>query len=113
MPEALISSTTSPGPGVGSGKSRISTLRSPARTTPFMRTSLFAAGSQVEYRGSSRSRLRHLAGAVLRLLRGLAHGRSVDAPVDGRGELESAEGEQPDSGEAQQHGSVRLALERA
>src|SRR3954469_1359226 len=37
MPEALISITTSPGPGAGSGKSRISTRRSPASTTPFMR----------------------------------------------------------------------------
>ena len=36
MPEALISSTTSPGPGAGSGNSRISTRRSPANTTPFM-----------------------------------------------------------------------------
>src|SRR5688500_13487418 len=36
MPEALISITTSPGPGEGSGKSRISTRRSPASTTPFM-----------------------------------------------------------------------------
>src|SRR5258706_1502826 len=34
MPEAFISSTTSPGPGVGSGKLRSSTLRSPRKTTP-------------------------------------------------------------------------------
>src|SRR5215472_12759831 len=33
MPEALISSTTSPGPGVGSGNSMKSILRSPANTT--------------------------------------------------------------------------------
>src|SRR5688572_30224802 len=34
MPEAFISSTTSPGPGVGSGKLFSSTLRSPRKTTP-------------------------------------------------------------------------------
>src|SRR5262245_8291064 len=39
MPEALISSTTSSSPGSGSGKSRNSTLRLPANTTPFMATS--------------------------------------------------------------------------
>src|SRR5438132_11287332 len=37
MPEAFISSTTSPGPGVGSGKLRSSTLRLPRKTTPRMR----------------------------------------------------------------------------
>src|SRR5689334_10998361 len=36
MPEALISRTTSRGPGAGSGKSRSSSLRSPRNTTPFM-----------------------------------------------------------------------------
>src|SRR4051794_30882871 len=36
MPDALISSTTSPGPGTGSGKSMISSLRLPGNTTPFM-----------------------------------------------------------------------------
>src|SRR5215210_2595571 len=36
MPEALISSTTSSGPGVGSGKSISSSSRSPRNTTPFM-----------------------------------------------------------------------------
>src|SRR5690348_3199865 len=36
MPEALISRITSRGPGVGSGKSRSSSLRSPRKTTPFM-----------------------------------------------------------------------------
>src|SRR5438045_3991839 len=40
MPEAFISSTTSPGPGVGSGKLRSSTLRSPRNTTPRMRLAL-------------------------------------------------------------------------
>src|SRR5574341_1565196 len=34
MPEALISNTTSPGPGVGSGNSRSSNRRSPRNTTP-------------------------------------------------------------------------------
>src|SRR5260221_5855621 len=36
MPEAFISSTTSPGPGVGSGKLLSSILRSPRKTTPRM-----------------------------------------------------------------------------
>src|SRR5262249_24387454 len=36
MPEALISRITSLGPGVGSGKSLSSGLRSPRNTTPFM-----------------------------------------------------------------------------
>src|SRR4051812_6439900 len=36
MPEALISRITSPGPGVGSGKSRSSTFRPPGKTTPFI-----------------------------------------------------------------------------
>src|SRR5205807_2058753 len=39
MPDALISSTTSRGPGVGSGKSRSSSFRSPTNTTPFMQSS--------------------------------------------------------------------------
>src|SRR5256885_16514011 len=34
MPEAFISITTSPGPGVGSGKLRISILRLPRKTAP-------------------------------------------------------------------------------
>src|SRR5262245_37799778 len=34
MPEALISNTTSPGPGVGSGNSRSSNRRLPRNTTP-------------------------------------------------------------------------------
>src|SRR6516162_772271 len=34
MPEAFISTTTSPGPGVGSGNSIISICRSPGKTTP-------------------------------------------------------------------------------
>src|SRR5882757_632630 len=40
MPEAFISSTTSPGPGVGSGKVMISTARSPGNTTPRMASSV-------------------------------------------------------------------------
>src|SRR4029077_5288660 len=38
MPDALISMTTSRGPGVGSGKSRNSSFRSPRKTTPCMPT---------------------------------------------------------------------------
>src|SRR5262245_55746721 len=37
MPEAFISTTTSPGPGVGSGKFRISTRRLPRKSAPRMR----------------------------------------------------------------------------
>src|SRR3954470_20944964 len=40
MPEAFISITTSPGPGVGSGKFLSSTLRSPRKTTPRTRLRL-------------------------------------------------------------------------
>src|SRR5262249_27083739 len=36
MPEALIASSTSPGPGVGAGSFWISILRSPRKTTPRM-----------------------------------------------------------------------------
>ncbi len=39
MPEALISRITSLGPGVGSGNSLSSSLRSPRNTTPFMAAS--------------------------------------------------------------------------
>jgi hypothetical protein len=46
----LISSTTSPGPGVGSGKVMISTARSPGNTTPRMASStlLFVATESIE-----------------------------------------------------------------
>src|SRR5829696_1418622 len=46
MPEALISSTTSPGPGAGSGKSISSSLRSPRNTTPLMPTPSLALPGQ-------------------------------------------------------------------
>src|SRR5436190_20805328 len=36
MPDALVSRITSLGPGVGSGNSLSSSLRSPRNTTPFM-----------------------------------------------------------------------------
>src|SRR2546430_17628156 len=39
MPEALMARTTSPGPGVGSGTSRSSSLRPPRKTMPFMSVS--------------------------------------------------------------------------
>src|SRR3989440_12962871 len=39
MPEALMARTTSPGPGVGSGNSRSSSLRPPRKTMPFMSVS--------------------------------------------------------------------------
>src|SRR2546421_84647 len=47
MPEAFISITTSPGPGVGSGKLCSSTLRSPRKTTPRMRLVLLDALSHL------------------------------------------------------------------
>src|SRR5713101_6017038 len=40
MPDALISRITSLGPGIGSGNSLSSSLRSPRNTTPFMVSSL-------------------------------------------------------------------------
>src|SRR3979490_2096884 len=40
MPEAFISRTTSPGPGVGSGKVMISPARPPGNTTPRMASSV-------------------------------------------------------------------------
>src|SRR5215813_9079858 len=44
MPEALISRTTSLGPGVGSGNSLSSSFRSPRNTTPFIRSSMSRVG---------------------------------------------------------------------
>src|SRR5712671_4433058 len=41
MPEAFISTTTSPGPGVGSGNSISSISRSPVKTTPRIGSSTF------------------------------------------------------------------------
>src|SRR6266480_2973387 len=45
MPDALISRITSRGPGVGSGNSLSSSLRSPRNTTPFMQSSHVRSGS--------------------------------------------------------------------
>src|SRR5438309_11351469 len=45
MPDALISKITSRGPGVGSGNSLSSSLRSPRNTTPFMQSSHVRSGS--------------------------------------------------------------------
>ena len=50
MPDAFISSTASPGPGVGSSKVIVSTLRSPRNTTPRIAPSLAAV------RGNGRPR---------------------------------------------------------
>src|SRR5438309_3915067 len=62
MPEAFISSTTSPGPGAGSGKLLSSTLRSPRKTTPRTRAALalscdlgFAAGGFLERQRGGRA----------------------------------------------------------
>src|SRR5215470_13679899 len=40
MPEAFMATTTSPGPGVGSGNSRSSSFRPPRKTTPRIRPPL-------------------------------------------------------------------------
>src|SRR4051812_50201028 len=66
MPEAFISSTTSPGPGAGSGKLLSSTLRSPRKTTP-------RTGGSVLLRD-----LRRLAGGFLQRQR---RGRALALPV--------------------------------
>ena len=54
MPEAFIWTTTSRGPGAGSGKSRTSSLRSPRKTMPFKGTSLWplAAGRHLWHLGT-------------------------------------------------------------
>src|SRR4051812_16024372 len=65
MPEAFISSTTSPGPGVGSGKLFSSTLRSPWKTAPRTRSVLACD-------------LRLLAGGLLQRHR---RGRALALPV--------------------------------
>src|SRR5882724_9353461 len=51
MPDALISRITSRAPGVGSGNSRSSSLRSPRNTTPFM---AFSRPSLVQQRDDAR-----------------------------------------------------------
>src|SRR5262245_46973874 len=44
MPDAFMATTTSPGPGVGSGNSRTSSFRPPRKTTPRIRSPFAAAG---------------------------------------------------------------------
>src|SRR5579862_5398917 len=55
MPEAFISTTTSPSPGVGSGKSKRAISRSPGKTTPRIVSSIlgFAGGEPTPIRGAS------------------------------------------------------------
>src|SRR4051812_11139334 len=65
MPEAFISSTTSPGPGVGSGKLRSSTLWSPRKTTP--RTLLVLLPGAAARPVERHRRLRALALPLLRV----------------------------------------------
>src|SRR6516164_3954548 len=50
MPDALISSTTSRGPGVGSGKSRSSSRLSPRNTTPFIESLLLPTRPSTTWR---------------------------------------------------------------
>src|SRR5262249_41057761 len=45
MPDALISSTTSPGPGAGSGNSASSSLRLPRNVTPRIAPLLFVSSA--------------------------------------------------------------------
>src|SRR4051812_4650703 len=65
MPEAFISITTSPGPGVGSGKLRSSTLRSPRKTTP--RTRLVLPAGRAARPVQRHRRFRSLALPLLRV----------------------------------------------
>src|SRR2546428_13624989 len=81
MPEAFISSTTSPGPGVGSGKLRSSTLRSPRKTTPRMRLVLPRELGLLAGRLAQRHRRRRAFAAPLLLVDALAGEVELDGGV--------------------------------
>src|SRR2546428_2632169 len=81
MPEAFISSTTSPGPGVGSGKLRSSTLRSPRKTTPRMRLVLPRDLGLFAGRFPQRHRRRRAFAAPLLLVDALAEEIKLDGHV--------------------------------
>src|SRR5882672_343638 len=83
MPEAFISSTTSPGPGVGSGKLRSSTLRSPRKTTPRMRLVLPRDLRLFPGRLPERHRRRRAFAAPLSLVDALAEEVELDGHVVG------------------------------
>src|SRR5687768_18114694 len=55
MPEAFISITTSPEPGVGSGSERNSTLRLPRNTAPRMRLVLLHDFAAIQLHGGGRA----------------------------------------------------------
>src|SRR4051812_29662486 len=79
MPEAFISSTTSPGPGVGSGKLLSSTLRSPRKTTPRMRLVLpCQLGLPV-----GRLPERHRRGGAFAFPVGFVHALAEEVELDG------------------------------
>src|SRR5438477_4509444 len=81
MPEAFISSTTSPGPGVGSGKLRSSILRSPRKTTPRMPLVLLRELGLLAGRLSKRHRRRRALALPLRLVDALAEEVELDGDV--------------------------------
>src|SRR5438067_11734039 len=83
MPEAFISSTTSPGPGVGSGKLFSSTLRSPRKTTPRMRLVLPGDLGLLAGRFPKRHRRRRAFAAPLLLVDALAEEIQLDGHVIG------------------------------
>src|SRR5215470_10102053 len=56
MPEAFISTTTSPGPGVGSGNSISSISRSPVKTTPRIASSAWLKPYRIKPTLLARSR---------------------------------------------------------
>src|SRR5690349_19490786 len=68
MPEAFISSTTSPGPGVGSGKVMISTARPPGKVTPRMASSVSLFRGVYPNRGPSRAGMASACRKALALL---------------------------------------------
>src|SRR3954471_77620 len=79
MPEAFISSTTSPGPGVGSGKLLSSILRSPRKTTPRMALVLLCQLGLFPRRLPQR----HGGGRALALPVGLVHALAEEIELDG------------------------------
>src|SRR5882762_11429276 len=81
MPEAFISSTTSPGPGVGSGKLRSSTLRSPRKTTPRMRLVLLRELGLRARRLPQRHRRRRALALPFGLVDALAEEVELDGDV--------------------------------
>src|SRR2546427_4135611 len=81
MREAFIWSTSSPGPGVGSGKLRSSTLRSPRKTTPRMRLVLPRDLRLLAGRFAQRHRRRRAFAAPLLLVDALAEEVELDGHV--------------------------------